>query len=359
MHRRRSDLVATLLVAACAFTAPVAADADQAERIASSAASRSERLTLFSISKYLDATRDPAVLPLLENVMRIQGFSLREEDPPRGVVARSISFAPVLSYDGNINGGNVNDRFTVGPGIEFVGDPDDSAKAGVVIGAYVAPRVRAVLGRGRYIDARLGLYGVYAPEYQLTKTSIGGEVCFANHVEDWRFVDFCLSGRQLDVDLGRSRDISATAAHTTLFQAGPADHELTLDARYTWFDNYEQPAFGVALRSSFGAFGATYAGFEIGSAVEGNLALENTATLGLTRDVLGRQVDISLRRAQYDGSQFFGDPRSDVTWIASLGVEVLDRFTAVARYTDNNSTIDFYDYASFGFGLEYSGLEIR
>ena len=68
---------------------------------------------------------------------------------------------------------------------------------------------------------------------------------------------------------------------------------------------------------------------------------------------------MALSRSQYDGSQFFGDPRSDVTWIASLGVEVLDRFTVVARYTDNNSTIDFYDYASFGFGLEYGGLEIR
>ena len=357
MPRRRPDLVATLLAAICAVASPAAAD--QAERIASSAASGSERLTLFSISKYLDATRDPTILPLLDNVMRVQGFSLREKDQPRGVVARAISFAPVLSYDGNINGGNVNDSFTVGPGIEFEGDPDDAAKAGLVVGAYVAPRIRAVLGRGRYVDARLGLYGVYAPEYELTKTSIGGEVCLANHVEDWRFVDFCVSGRQLDVELGRSRDISASAAHTTLFQAGPADHELTLDARYTWFDDYEQPAFGVALGSSFGVFGATYASFEFAPGVEDYLALENAVTLGLTRDVLGRQIDIALSRAQYDGSQFFGDPRSDVTWIATLGVEVLDRFTAILRYTDNNSTIDFYDYASFGFGLEYGGLEIR
>lgn len=355
MRRRRTDLAATLL--ACAAATPAAAD--QAERIASSAASRSERLTLFSISKYLDATRDPTILPLLDDVMRVQGFSLLAEDQPRGIVARAISFAPVLSYDGNINGGNVNDSFTVGPGLEFQGDPDDAAKAGVVIGAYVAPRVRAVLGRGRYIDARLGLYGVYAPEYQLTKTSIGAEVCLANHVEDWRFVDFCLSGRQLDVDLGRSRDISATAAHTTLFQAGPADHELTLDARYTRFDDYEQPAFGVALRSSFGAFGATYGRFEFAPGVEGYLALENAVTLGLTRDILGRQVDMSLSRARYDGSQFFGDPRSDITWIASLGVELVAGFTAEARYVDNNSTVDFYDYDSFGLGLQYSGLEIR
>ncbi|CAM5407942.1 hypothetical protein FALB51S_02301 [Frigidibacter albus] len=170
-------LAALLLAGLCAGPAV----ADETARVATSALVGSERLRLFAFGKALEAgALPPALVGRMKRDMIRQGFYHEPGQNPLTLLEGWA--APVLSYDGNINGGSYNDRLSV-DGIIFETTPDYVAKAGILAGAGAGGEARLAWDSGRYIRAALRAETVWAPEHDIGR---GYADCGSVRTTTWR-----------------------------------------------------------------------------------------------------------------------------------------------------------------------------
>lgn len=327
-----------------------------AEVVRSSIESGSERLSLYSTSKFVEGQPDADVLRVLDQIMRNQAFRLDGSTPPAEVISTTIAVSPILAYDDNINGGNRNNSFTLGEFLTFTVAEDAVAKEGVVLGAGLETGLRYGYGRGRYLDARSSVSGVYSPEHELFKYSTFVELCSRNHLFGWTFVDGCATTQSLDVDLGKSREEAVRLSATQLFTAGGFDHELTGSVGRNWISDFEQDNFQTRLTTSIGELGSVAVAVELGEEDGTNHVQRERLSLGYNTRIADRRFAFSYSRAQSRGSMFLGDVREDVTSAYGVSTRINDRFSINARYTNNDSTVDFFSYSSIGVGVGITGF---
>lgn len=332
------------------------AGAQDVDILRSSLQSGNERLALFSASKFIERQPDPNVLRLLGQLMPQQGFNLDGTRPDNAILSSRANVAPIVAYDDNINGGNRNSSFTLGEVLTFTVDENARAKEGVVLGGAINASLRYGYGRGDYLDVAGSYSAVHAPRENLEKYTYGFSICSRNHLQGWSFLDGCATTQSQEVDLGTTREDALRLTGTQLFQAGGYDHAASGTIGRTWFSDFEQDTFAASLSSSLGDFGSGSATLDLGEDVADTHTLRERLTLNYVTTIADRLVGFSVSRGSARGSSFLGDVREDTTTTFGVRTTLTDQLSANIRFTDNRSTVDFFEYSSVSVGFGINGF---
>ncbi|MDP3341999.1 hypothetical protein [Frigidibacter sp.] len=344
----RARRLAALLLALCA--APAAAD--EGARVATSALAGSERLRLFAFGKALETgALPPALVGRMKRDMVRQGFYHEPGQTP--LIALDAWAAPVLSYDGNINGGAYNDRLSV-DGIIFETTPEYVAKAGIVAGVGAGGEARLAWDSGRYVSAALRAETVWAPEHDIGRGYAELRVCSDNHLTGWTFLDLCHTEAVLNRELDRSETALTKISAEHLFETGAGYHALTtgLEQRD---GSTRQMALELGVESLWDG-AVTEVALSLGEEVPGETVQRLALGAGIRWHQGRHPMGLSLGYQEAEGGQFLGQDRTDRRYAAALVYQVSPSVTLGVDLARNDSTVAFFDYDEVGVTATFSGF---
>lgn len=326
---------------------------DAVRRAELSAVAGSERLRIFAYGKLLETGNAPrsAVVQMKQDMVR-QGFYFDPGSP--ALIATEAWVAPVLSYDGNINGGVLQDSFVFN-GFLFQADPEYLAKAGVVGGLQAGGVTRLAWANGRYVEARLRAEAVWSPEHQIGRGNAELALCSRNHVAGWTFADLCHTASVVSRELGRSTAQETALSLSQMVRTGAAYHELTVELTDTRTETASQP--GVTL--TWGALwdgAATELSLTHAAPVDGEIALENRVAAEMQWLWRGHAMGLGLWYQTAGGGAFLGTPRDDRSGGISLSYQSRPGLTVQVGYMANRSTADFFDYEQVTLNTRFDAL---
>ena len=330
---------------------PVAADV--AARAAVSDIAGSERLQMFAYGKLLATgmAPRPAVLRM-KQAMVVQGFYYDPGAKP--LIAHDVWVAPVLRYDGNINGGVLRDSFSF-RGFTFDTTPAFRAKAGAVVGLDAGGSVRLGWDNGRYIEAGVRGEAVWSPRYQIGGGSDEAHLCSRNHLTGWTFLDLCHSVSAVARALGSSTSQTTDLALSQLFAAGPGYHELTASLARQGNAMGDQTAVSLAWNAVWDR-AATNLSLTYAAPIMGQTALRRRVALGVRWPWRGQNLGLDLWQQAASGGTFLGTARADRATGIDLSYEIARGLTTEVGYMINRSTVDFFRYDQLSVTLRIDNL---
>ena len=336
----------------CLF-AGSAAHADAMDRARIAAMAGSERMQMFAFGKWLDTGEAPrsAVLQM-KQAMISEGFYY--EPGTRRLIATEAWIAPVLSYDGNINGGVLQDSFILN-GFVFEADPAFRAKAGVVLGFSGGGVARLALANGRYVEMRARGEAVWSPEHQIGRHSGELALCSRNHLAGWSFADLCQSVSATERELGASVSQETALSVTRLFQTAAAYHEISAELARSIYDTGDQPSVTLSWAAIWD-HAATRLSLTRAAAIRGETALDYRIAADVQWLWQGRAIGLGLWHQRAAGGSFLGTPREDRATGLSLSYQFRPGMTAQIGYSVNQSSVDFFDYAQASVNMRFDAL---
>jgi len=330
-----------------------AAQADALDRARIASIAGSERLRVFAYGKLLETGSAPrAVVVQMKRNMVSQGFYF--EPGANRVIATEAWAAPILSYDGNINGGALQDSFTFN-GFVFEADPAFRAKSGVVMGLAAGAVARLAWANGRYVEGRLRGEAVWSPEHSIGRSNAELALCSRNHVTGWTFLDLCQTASVVERELGSNTSQKTALAMTQLFQTTAGYHEVTAEIAQAQYDTGHQPS--VTL--SWGAVwnhAATKLSLTKAAPINGETALNSRIAADVQWLWGGRPVGVGLWHQRATGGAFLGTPRTDKATGISVSYQLRPGLTAQLGYMTNHSSVDFFDYAQASLNVRFDAL---
>ncbi|MDR7127165.1 hypothetical protein [Pseudotabrizicola sp. 4114] len=339
--------------AALCFMAAFSANADPLDLARSAGISGSERMRMFAYGKLLETEAAPraAAVQMKQSLIR-QGFYY--EPGSQRIIAAEAWAAPVLSYDGNINGGTLQDSFRFN-GYEFAADPAYRAKAGAVFGFSAGGVGRLAWAEGRYIEGLVRGEAVWSPEHRIGRSNAELGLCSRNHVTGWTFVDLCHTLSRSNRELGSGTSQKTALIVSQLFTSGQSHHEVKAELANTEYAVGAQPAVTLSWGSAWNT-AATKLSLTKAAGIKGETALNVRAAADVQWLWGKRAVGIGLWHQTADGGAFLGTPRSDKATGISLSYQINTGLTAQVGYMVNRSTADFFDYALVTVNMRYDAL---
>lgn len=331
----------------------VSAHADALDLARSAGISGSERLRMFAYGKLLETEAAPraAAVQMRQSLVR-QGFYY--EPGSRRIIATEAWAAPVLSYDGNINGGTLQDSFRFN-GFEFEADPAYRAKAGAVFGLSAGGVARVAWAEGRYVEAILRGDAVWSPQHSIGRNSVELGLCSRNHVTGWTFMDLCHTFAKSDRELGANTSRKTALVLSQLFTTGQNHHEVSAEVANTQYEAGAQPAVTLSWGTAWNT-AATRLSVTKAAGIKGETALNARVAADVQWVWDGRAIGVGLWHQTADGGTFLGSPRSDRASGVSLSYQVSKGLTAQVGYMVNRSTADFFDYGLVTVNMRYDAL---
>lgn len=346
---RCPSLFLTFFLCGLSFTA----QADMQKRFEIADFSGSERLRMFAYGKRLEMSDAPrSVILQMKQNMFSQGFYYEPGGSP--LIAVQNWATPVLSYDGNINGGVRKDNFTFN-GLVFEADPNFHAKSGFVIGLDAGAVARIAWANGRYVEGKFLSEVVWSPQHSIGRLSGEITLCSRNHVKEWTFIDLCHVGTSTSRELGASFSQETTFGVTELFPTENSFQELTAELSYTRSFGLKQPSITLAWGTIWDR-AETKLTMTKAAPIQGESALKDriTATVnGLWKD---KPIGIGLWFQRSDGGTFLGTQRVDEATGIRLSYQPSPGVTAQIGYASNHSSINFFDYSQISVNMRFETL---
>lgn len=300
--------------------------------------SGSERLALFSLGRL----NEPDAAPLISGLARLAGGA---HQPGRGLqpVQRRMSVRPILTYGRNFNGGVPGESITLG-GLDFLIDPDDRAKSGVIAGVEISGAASFSYASGSILRLSASATAEALPAHDLWRTSVATTICAQNFIGGWTWLDGCigLSGLRRSYDRDQvQRNLSF--GPTTLFHAGGIDQQVT--AQFVMIDRSagSQPGLSLKWIGAVPDLGAVIVQGQVRRSLSGEQTRIRQLDLWLRRPVRGREVGLGLSVGQDRGEQVFGQDRRDTVTMLYLDLPVTEEFGLQAGLGRRNSNIELYD----------------
>lgn len=343
----------SLLGALLCLAIGTVAQGDALDRTRIAEIAGSERLRLFAQGKVLETGRAPrSAINQMKQKLFSQGFYYAPGE--RRVIARDVWVAPLLSYDGNINGGVLQDNFTFN-GFVFDADPASRAKAGVVMGLAAGGVARVAWANGRYVEGRLRGEAVWSPEHHIGRSAAEISVCSRNHVTGWTFMDLCHSASVVQRERGSSTAQETALSATQLFQTGAGYHEMTAEFAQTRTETGRQPSVTLAWGTVWNK-AATKLSLTKAAPIAGETALDSRITADVQWLWGARAVGVGVWHQRANGGAFLGMARTDEASGLSLSYQLRPGLTAQLGYMANHSNIDFFDYSQTSVSLRLDAL---
>lgn len=348
--RLRNGLKAALL-ALCLSGAAAQADPLQIERNAFLASS--DRLRVRALGAALEAGRlGPREIAFMRHDLLAQGYGVAPGQP--AVTAKRLSFAPVIGWDGNINGGVLQDRLTLG-GIVFEADPAFRAKAGLVFGGSVGAMARLAWDEGRVIEVTAGSELAWSPRHEIGRADAMISLCSRNHLRDWTFLDLCALGTRSwrELETGNAHRLSLGLSKIFAAAGGVQEAGLRYDSVSTREGMQDRISLSV---ERVGPAGVTDLALTLGAPVGEATVLRQRLEAGFSWIALDRDWRADLWHQRADGGEFLGAAREDRSQGIGLAVSLRPGVTARLGVMSSRSTAAIADYEQITFDIRFSDL---
>ncbi len=326
--------------------------ADETSRAHISDIAGSERLRLFAYGKLLDTGTAPrsAVQRMKQELAR-QGFYY--DGGNQRLIAMDAWAAPILGFDGNINGGVLRDSFNFN-GFVYEAAPEFRAKSGLIAGLSAGSAARLAWDNGRFVELSTRGEAVWSPEYQIGRGNAQADICSQNHLTGWTFLDLCHSLSRTSRDLGTNLSQSTDLSLSQLFEAG-GYHELTATLSQSSYDIGRQTSVGLSWTAVWD-HATTDISLTLAEPIQGETALRRRIEAGVKWPWRGRNVGLNLWQQQADGGAFLGSPRTDTATGIGLSYELPSGLTTQIGYTVNQSSIAFFRYDLVSVTVRFDAL---
>jgi hypothetical protein len=228
--------------------------------------------------------------------------------------------------------------------LEFEGDPDLVADAGLVIGLNASGSGRRTIGIGRYVDGNANLSYGFSPGHDLSIKSINFAVCSKNRVKGNFHADLCVSANELkkQITTDSTQSIKASVSNLSFVDLGAFNEGRLSIVRLTT-DDYSQNQLEASVDAIHRGNLATSFRLKVGQGVTGQLALKYGFGVSTTTYLKGRKYMLGVNHEYSDGGKLFGVNRSDRSTNISISTNLDAKTTISAGYWERDSSINYFD----------------
>jgi len=272
---------------------------------------------------------------------------------PLSQVAGSMQVGPLLAWDGNINGGVLQDRFVLN-GFVFEADPEFRAKSGVVAGLSAGGLLRYAWREGRLVEVRAATELGWSPKHEISRTDLTLSLCSRNHLAGWNFLDLCATSRHYWRELGDGSITQASAEMSRIVSTPNSIHEIGF--RYVWeaTSDTRQGQVAVSLESIWDR-AVTSISLAIGDDFSGSSFPRDRIDASIGWIVLGRNRSLDAWAQRAEGGMFLGVPRVDHARGVGIATDLSPGTSLRLGYLDSRSTagIANYDQVTLDIRFDY------
>lgn len=308
----------------------------------------SERLAVYALTR-----PELGAEGLSQGVSILQDMGILGEP---GVIAdKWISFSPVLTYDGNLNGGFSSNTIIAG-GLPFLVADEYVSVSGALVGLSANAGLRMNVATDTALDLRVSAMGGWAPKHDISKVQAGGEACLRRMVSSETFLHGCLDFIHAYYALGEVNRAGASLGVGHSFSSKMGFHDVTLEARrfeYLGGNGYSHDMLSLRGVSALSGDFAVFAGGQIGASAGDNHVMRSKVEFGLATKIAGRSVSASLSAQRNAGGMFLGETRKDTAYGLRVSSRLVSDLTATAYYDVNKASHDFYDSKTLGISFEW------
>ena len=280
-----------------------------------------------------------------EQTMQIVVSRLQREGYFGGLEKPSFNGAlfPDVYYSENINGGNPNKKLVVG-NLEFDGDPNLTAKEGLMIGLNAIGSGRKTIDIGRYLDGNANFSYGFSPEHNLSIDSANLSICSKNRLKDNVHADLCVSSSKMDkqITTDSTKSIKASVSKLSFVDFG-AFNEGRLSILRLDTEDYSQNQLEASIEAIHRDNLATSFRLKLGQGLTDQLALKYGFGISITTILTGRKYMFGLTHEYSDGGKLFGVNRSDRSTNISVSTNLDASTTISVGYWDRDSSINYFD----------------
>lgn len=303
--------------------------------------SGSDRLALFALNRANPPGAEPVRMQL---AWRTGG--LHQGRRPQ-VVARAVSFRPILNYASNFNGGIPGDSIRLA-GLEFIVDENSRARSGVVYGATLSGGIAASYRPGSLLRFSASGTAQALAGSKLARAEVGLGLCVQHYLTGWTWLDGCASVAQS----WRNYDSKVVQRQyslgpTTIFHAAGMDQQVSLSLTRLGLNADSQNGIAANWLGAVPELGALGLGLRWNERMQGENMILRGASLRLRRPVSGRLVEFGLTYDETGGAKVFGQERKDRIVAGMLGLPLNETLRIYAIVGRRNSTISAYS-GNFG-----------
>jgi len=312
----------------------------------------SERLGLLAYGEALSTGQMPRPgLARMRQEMTRQGYYFAGGPPSR--VAGNIQVGPLLAWEGNINGGVLQDRFAIG-GLIFQADPEFRAKSGLIAGISAGGLLRYAWAEGRLVEMRGAAELGWSPEHEISRTDLMLSICSRNHLAGWNFLDLCAIRRYHGRELGNASTDQASAEISRIVSAPNSIHEVSL--RYAWESTADknERQVGVSIESIWDR-AVTEIAVAIGDPFSDAGFLRDRIDASVAWFAHDRSWSLDVWMQRSEGDMFLGVPRKDRLRGIGIATDLRPGTSLRLGYLDSSSTagIANYDYVTLDLRFGY------
>jgi hypothetical protein len=300
----------------------------------------SPRLLLYTLIKELPQGSDALIEQLLFN----EGMTDRSKTDR--LIYKSTFVQPLLSYDHNINGGIPSDTIQLGPYEFFINDKF-RAKSGFLFGSEASHSRRYRLDFGQALT--IGVHGgfEYSLKHKISKTAVSASGCYQSYLQNWSFLDLCLSMNTFRRETSTDWSVSPSIAVSKYFSTSMGSHEVKASLGNIFNENYSKPNLYLSARTVFSEFGAVSLSLYVSQPSETYHSRHWGTSMDLGKIVIGKYTKLSADYFVEDGSELFGAVRNDEIINLNLEREINDNLKINLSVESRKSTISAYDGEEF------------
>ncbi len=310
----------------------------------------SERLRLYTLGQALEAQPQS---PRHNDAMRqgLEAAAFYHDLPRPAVIGHHLRFSPVLAWDGNINGGYLQDRFDL-YGLSFDIDPANRARAGLVFGGRLSGDLRLAWAPGRYLDLQANAEAAWSPQHRIGRGTAALSACARNHVSGWTFADVCATAAAGWRSLSDSRSTAVSASVAHLFTAGPAFHELTFGIERRQMDEGLQTSVSLGWDAVWSQV-TTGVSLTLAAPIPGETALRHRLSVEVGGMWRNRPVSVSLWHMRSNGGALLGMARDDRVGGVGISIQPRRDLSIELVHQVTHSSIDLFDESRTGLNVRF------
>lgn len=268
----------------------------------------------------------------------------------------SLSFAPVLRYDRNVNNGFKGDTILIG-GLPFVVDEGSRAVGAATVGGAVTGGVSFGVAQGTTLtlSGRTEYRRAVGKEFEVVDSTAA--IHLGHTAQDWSYINagFLLNEEKRALADENTRIASFTVGK--LFgKGGNRLHDLSAgfiraEENGTW-----QSRVRLDWTGAFSGRGVFRLGLERGEAIGGALLPRTTITASYADILSGSPTTLSATYSEKTGGSFFGAARNDDIYRLRIDRRIGKRASVYLAYERKESTVDSFDDSGLDLGVNITGF---
>ena len=251
---------------------------------------------------------------------------------------------PNLYYSDNINGGNPDKKLRLGD-LEFDGEPDLVAKAGLVAGLTLSGSSRFTYGEGRYLNTSFSASQAYSPEHSLSYTRLNLQFCSKNKIGRDSHIDVCASSDKQNKEISSSDENSVTTSYSKMFLKAFGAVEIKVGLRRFITNGYEQNQLSLSSALIHSNKGFYSLGLTLGERVEDQLTMRYSINANAAKYYKGHKYNLSISHGFSDGGRFLGVDRNERSSSVVISTWIRENTSINIGYTNLRSSIDYFDHS--------------